>query len=236
MAVYFAAKLCNYRHTNSWQLIASLSHVCQQRRHINISRNALRDFEQLIGKRHGSQNSLWYLQPPAVIPPSWQTCLVRHTSAGDRRATNLPTDCARLPACGEGVRESFVRLCSIGIVQKRLRRWLAGWPALWMPLHSLLFSYYKNRRVKILWAIFFLKFSLGLTQWGRVTQICVFNTRLFSLHNTLNYAIHRVCLRMVLLTDVYRKLTSLWINLQAPRFLYIGTDVSLLSRERFLYI
>ena len=36
-----------------------------------------------------------------------------------------------------------------------------------------------------------------------------FNTRLFSLHNTLNYAIHRACLRMVLLTDVYRNLTSL---------------------------
>ena len=47
----------------------------------------------------------------------------------------------------------------------------------------------------------------------RMTQICVFNTRLFSLHNTLNYAKHRACLRMVLLTDVYRKLTSLWINL-----------------------
>ena len=43
----------------------------------------------------------------------------------------------------------------------------------------------------------------------RMTQICVFNTRLFSLHNTLNYAIHTACLRMVLLTDVYRNLTSL---------------------------
>ena len=52
-----------------------------------------------------------------------------------------------------------------------------------------------------------------LTHWGRMTQICVFNTRLFSLHNTLNYAVHRACLRMVLLTDVYRNLTSLWINL-----------------------
>ena len=52
-----------------------------------------------------------------------------------------------------------------------------------------------------------------LTHWGRVTQICVFNTRLFSLHNTLNYAIHRACLRMVLLTNVYRNLSSLWINL-----------------------
>ena len=35
----------------------------------------------------------------------------------------------------------------------------------------------------------------------RMTQICVFNTRLFSLHNRLNYAIHRSCLRMVLLKD-----------------------------------
>ena len=46
----------------------------------------------------------------------------------------------------------------------------------------------------------------------RMMQICVFNTRLFSLHNTLNYAIHRAWLRMVLLTDVYRNLTSLWIK------------------------
>ena len=45
-----------------------------------------------------------------------------------------------------------------------------------------------------------------------MTQICVFNTRLFSLHNTLNYVIHGACLRMVLLTDVYRNLTSLWIK------------------------
>ena len=62
-----------------------------------------------------------------------------------------------------------------------------------------------------------------LTHWGRVTQICVFtlqlcktddaNLRFFPLHITLNYAIHRACLRMVLLTDVYRNLTSLWINL-----------------------
>ena len=47
----------------------------------------------------------------------------------------------------------------------------------------------------------------------RMTQICVFNTRLFSLQNILNYAIHRACLRMVLLTDVYRNPTPLWINL-----------------------
>ena len=63
-----------------------------------------------------------------------------------------------------------------------------------------------------------------LRHWGRVTQICVFtlqlhkttqirvfNTCLFSLHNTLNYAKHGACLRMVL-TDVYRNLTSLWIK------------------------
>jgi len=41
-----------------------------------------------------------------------------------------------------------------------------------------------------------------------MTQICVFNTRLFSLHNALNHAIHRACLRMVLLMDVYRNLTA----------------------------
>ena len=62
------------------------------------------------------------------------------------------------------------------------------------------------------WAIYWQVLDV-LTHWGRVTQICVFNTRLFSLHSTLNYAIHRACLRMVLLTDVYRNLTSLWINL-----------------------
>ena len=45
-----------------------------------------------------------------------------------------------------------------------------------------------------------------------MTQICVFNTCFFSLHNTLNYAIHGACLRRVLLTDVYRNLTSLWIK------------------------
>ena len=45
-----------------------------------------------------------------------------------------------------------------------------------------------------------------------MTQMCVFNTRLFSLHNKLNYAIHVACLRMVLLTDVYRNLTSIWIK------------------------
>ena len=52
-----------------------------------------------------------------------------------------------------------------------------------------------------------------LTHWGQVTQICVFNTRLFSLHSILNYAMHRGCLRMVLLMDVYRNLTSLSIKL-----------------------
>ena len=74
---------------------------------------------------------------------------------------------------------------------------------------------YKNSVLRLfyLWNVFlFLNNCIWLTHWGRVTQICVFNTRLFSLRNTLNYAIHRACLRMVLLTDVYRNLTSLWIN------------------------
>ena len=67
------------------------------------------------------------------------------------------------------------------------------------------------RRAKHTWQDYKI-FYQNLIHWGRVTQICVFNTRLFSLHNTLNYAIHRACLRMALLTDVYRNLTSLWIK------------------------
>ena len=43
----------------------------------------------------------------------------------------------------------------------------------------------------------------------RMTQICVFNTRLVSTHYTLNYAIHGAFLQMVLLTDVYRNVISL---------------------------
>ena len=53
-----------------------------------------------------------------------------------------------------------------------------------------------------------------------MTEICVFNTRLVSLHNTLNYAIHGACLRMVLLTDVYRNLTSLCIGMVLPTDVY----------------
>ena len=62
-----------------------------------------------------------------------------------------------------------------------------------------------------------LRFYITTAQ-RRITQICVLNTRLFSLHNTLNYAIHRVCLRMVVLTDVYRNLTSLWIKARERAF------------------
>jgi len=62
LRVTYGSILCcravNYRQTNSWQLIAYLCHVCQQRRPFNISRCVLRGYEQLIGKRHGSQNSL----------------------------------------------------------------------------------------------------------------------------------------------------------------------------------
>ena len=43
----------------------------------------------------------------------------------------------------------------------------------------------------------------GLRKSAFLTRACFF------LHNTLNYAIQRACLRMVLLTDVHRNLTSL---------------------------
>ena len=42
-----------------------------------------------------------------------------------------------------------------------------------------------------------------------MTQICVFNTRLVSTHYTLNYAIHGAFIRMVLLTDVYKRVGTL---------------------------
>ena len=82
--------------------------------------------------------------------------------------------------------------------------------------HSLYRLSYSVHNIRIL-----LKHWDGCRRFGvlhfncarRMTQICVFNTRLFSLNNTLNYAIHTACLRMVLLTDVYRNPTSLWINL-----------------------
>ena len=42
-----------------------------------------------------------------------------------------------------------------------------------------------------------------------MTQICVFNMRLVSMHYTLNYAIHGAFLRMVPLTDVYMRAGTL---------------------------
>ena len=42
-----------------------------------------------------------------------------------------------------------------------------------------------------------------------MTQICVFNMRLVSTHYTLNNAIHGAFLRMVPLTDVYRRVGTL---------------------------
>ena len=42
-----------------------------------------------------------------------------------------------------------------------------------------------------------------------MTQIYVFNTRLVSKHYTLNYAIHGAFLRMVLLTDIYKRVGTL---------------------------
>jgi hypothetical protein len=60
-----------------------------------------------------------------------------------------------------------------------------------------------------------------LTHWGRVTQICAFtlqrcrtgdaNLR-FNTRYILHYAVHGACLRMVLVTDVYRNVTSLRVN------------------------
>jgi len=63
-------------------------------------------------------------------------------------------------------------------------------------------------------------------------QICVFNKHLFSLHNTLIYAIHGACLRMVLLTDVYTNLTSLCIKPQERAFKQFKSPVlSVLTRS-----
>ena len=42
-----------------------------------------------------------------------------------------------------------------------------------------------------------------------MTQTCVFNMRLVSMHFTLNYAIHGAFLRMVPLTDVYTSVVTL---------------------------
>ena len=49
----------------------------------------------------------------------------------------------------------------------------------------------------------------------RMTQICVFNTRLVSTHYTVNYAIHGAFLRMVPLTDVYTRVGTVPEILQA---------------------
>ena len=43
----------------------------------------------------------------------------------------------------------------------------------------------------------------------RMTQICVFNTRLVSTHYTLHYAIHGAFLRMLPLTDIYTRVGTL---------------------------
>ena len=83
------------------------------------------------------------------------------------------------------------------------------WHRFWRPtmylVFGVFFNYVDNRppwtlcifcHVTAVYSVF--SFS-SLTLRGRVTQICVFNTRLFSLHSTLNYAIHRACIRMILL-------------------------------------
>ena len=50
----------------------------------------------------------------------------------------------------------------------------------------------------------------------------------------VNYAIHGVCLRMVLLTDVYRNLTSLWIKPRERAFKQFKSPVlNVLTTRRF---
>jgi hypothetical protein len=50
-------------------------------------------------------------------------------------------------------------------------------------------------------------------QWCRTGDANLrFNTHLVSTSYILNYAVHGACLRMVLLTDVYRNVTSLRVN------------------------
>jgi len=69
--------------------------------------------------------------------------------------------------------------------------------------HSFLYNGSKTVRVNTLWTGD-ADVSLHNNCARRMTQICVFNTRLVSTHYTLNYAINGAFLRMVLLMDIYR--------------------------------
>ena len=71
-----------------------------------------------------------------------------------------------------------------------------------------------------------------------MTQICVFNTRLVSTHYTLNYAIHGAFLRMVPLTDVYKRVetlivatTGIYLQLIQNRYMFRSFTVLLCSHQ-----
>ena len=75
-----------------------------------------------------------------------------------------------------------------------------------------------------------------LTHYGRVTQICVFKTRLVSTHSTLNYAIHGAFLRMVLLTNVYTRVgtlivTTIYLQLMQNRYMFRSFTVLKCSHQ-----
>ena len=70
-------------------------------------------------------------------------------------------------------------------------------------------------------------------------QICVFNTRLVSMHYTLNYAIHGAFLRMVLLTDVYTRVgtlivTTIYLQLIQNRYMFRSFTVLQCSHQHCL--
>ena len=69
-----------------------------------------------------------------------------------------------------------------------------------------------------------------------MTQICVFNTRLVSTHYILNYAINGPFLRMVLLTDVYKrfgtlKVATIYLQLIQNRYMFRSFTVLQCSRQ-----
>jgi len=66
--------------------------------------------------------------------------------------------------------------------------------------------------------------------------ICVFNTRLVSAHDTLNYAIHGAFFRMVPLTDVYTRVGTLivatiYLQLIQNRYLFRSFTVLQCSHQ-----
>ena len=65
----------------------------------------------------------------------------------------------------------------------------------------------------------------------RMTQICVFNTRLVSTHYTLNYAIHGAFLRMVPLTDVYTRVGTIYLQLIQNRYMFRSFTVPQCSHQ-----